>query len=439
MTDPLLAQAQEALAAHSYVTLTEDDQNHRFSVDAPLHHPALGIIAEVRLWANSPWRHSEVEVVLASPDQLTAEAIERSVRRITAARERLADPERFRELIAADADALAAELELERLRVSPEVFVTTPADVTRREAALQRALDLHPKVAAHMQAVYGLRLPRTLAVVDAFFRSLTAYERRADIGLSPTGILDWFDDGGLTRATRDGLDPRLHWRYRSDPPELVTIMSGDSDGLHYGLWYDDPAELPSAVAHNYARDSAETWRDPEPTPLRVIHACLQRRVEGKLEYGEPIRGQMMAFRAALEWFLDRDDAIFAEEGPGRWASDARRRPEITGGFLTHPPEGSGDHRSHSYDQVRQRYQAIRARSPKVTAWIDTARAELRDGKPAFALALGRELHWFDLDDYRDASLELLAGAYRTLGRNALAGIVEVHHAHRDLRSVAVYA
>ncbi|MCW2929139.1 MAG: hypothetical protein JWM19_101 [Actinomycetia bacterium] len=70
-------------------------------------------------------------------------------------------------------------------------------------------------------------------------------------------------------------------------------------------------------------------------------------------------------------------------------------------------------------------------------WIALARDELAAGKPALALAVGGELHWTDLDQYRQASRGLLAGAYRAPGRDALAGTVEVHYAHRDLRSVSV--
>jgi hypothetical protein len=53
------------------------------------------------------------------------------------------------------------------------------------------------------------------------------------------------------------------------------------------------------------------------------------------------------------------------------------------------------------------------------------------------LAIGGELHWVDLDQYRQASRDLLVGAYRALGRDALAEVIEVHVANRDLRSVGV--
>jgi hypothetical protein len=58
--------------------------------------------------------------------------------------------------------------------------------------------------------------------------------------------------------------------------------------------------------------------------------------------------------------------------------------------------------------------------------IAKARLELGAGRPAQALVIGRELHWLSDERYE-------------AGRDALAAILEVHHAHRDLGSVDVYA
>jgi hypothetical protein len=55
---------------------------------------------------------------------------------------------------------------------------------------------------------------------------------------------------------------------------------------------------------------------------------------------------------------------------------------------------------------------------------------------ALVPAVVGELHWSNLDQYRQASRDLLAGAYRALGRDALARIVEVHVAYRGLRSIS---
>src|SRR5262249_4436691 len=76
---------------------------------------------------------------------------------------------------------------------------------------------------------------------------------------------------------------------------------------------------------------------------------------------------------------------------------------------------------------------------RVKAWIDGARAALARGEPLFALALGRDLHWADAPEHRVASLDLMTCAYRALGREALARIAEVHHAHRDQPMVAVFS
>ncbi len=90
-----------------------------------------------------------------------------------------------------------------------------------------------------------------------------------------------------------------------------------------------------------------------------------------------------------------------------------------------------------YFAVGERLEAYRTDETRARQWIAEAAAELAAGRPAFALTVGRELHWLDADPYRGDALDLLAGAYRALGRDALAGIAEVHAAHRDLPSVAV--
>src|SRR5262245_48877862 len=110
-----------------------------------------------------------------------------------------------------------------------------------------------PFVEERFRRVYNLRLPRHIAVFAAFWHSLDRAERSAvydSMGLGMLGITALFADDGLSLSARDGLDERLDGRYRRDPPEFVSIVSGDSDGLHYGLWYDDPADLPTFIAYN---------------------------------------------------------------------------------------------------------------------------------------------------------------------------------------------
>lgn len=313
-------------------------------------------------------------------------------------------------------------------------------DPARRDAALAATAERFDAVAARFAAVYGLRLPRHLAVFAAFFDSLGATGRDVvgdELGLRTGGVTDYFAPDGLALTGRDGLDERLESRFRCDPPEFVTFMYGDTDGLHYGLWYDDPAELPSLVAYNYARDSAETWTDGLLTPL----AQVARRIEDLDEEAddEPDDDpdgarQRAAVRLHLQAFLGADQQACAQDGPARWAHTAR--PDILASPGPALPADAGDPRG-GRRHHEQRYQGYRARSPEVRDWIALAERELAAGQPAYALVLGRELHWFDAEDYRADALRLMTAAYRALGRDALAEIATVHHAHRDLRSVAV--
>lgn len=263
--------------------------------------------------------------------------------------------------------------------------------------------------------------------------SVDAAEREAldYLGVSPFGLTEYFGDDGLRLVGRDGLDERLHGRFRRDPAEFVTVLMGGSDGLHYGLWYDDPAELPSFVVHNYARDSAETWTNHCPTLLAELRQRIRKVQSDYGETGEEAH-LLRPLTAALDWFAAAEREALNADGERPWASAARP----PGGISIFPglPPNSGDPR---LAQSHDRTSGFLADAPESAEWIAQAEQELAAGKPALALAVGAELHWVDRDAYRLQSRDLLVGAYRLLGRDALTEIVEVHAAYRDLRSVNV--
>jgi hypothetical protein len=382
--------------------------------------PRLGQVAHLSLFDKKTYQGPSGDFLIAAED---GERIRALLQRLDEAAQRrlLTQP-------------LAETLGLKEVLPSETLFAPTPDDEKRRRQALASAFWRFPAVERRMKEVYGLRLPRHLAVWAAFHKSLSPLERQGldRVGRSPWGIMLWFQDGGLERQTRDGLDPRLESRFRADPPELVTVMGGDTDGLHYGLWYDDPAELPSFVAHNYARDSAETSLDGA-TVLETLREQLRRRLDEPdyPEEKEPL--SVHALVAALDWFRAADDQALADDGPRRWAEAPRGN--IVGSLGPALLPSSGNPRANRRDE-EARYSAYK--SGQAQPIIDQAWSELKQGKPAYALVVGRELHWLDADDTRAACLELLIAAYDALGRHALAEIVRVHHQHRDLTSVGVY-
>ena len=401
----------------------------------------LGVVAEVKLYDfDNGYRHSEAMVVAVPAEEVERwEALLSDLRtraEVLAERGAGAMDELFEE------GGLVRELGLRELGADEEVVLPpSDEDLARRRGALRTSLGRFEAAAEKMRQVYGLRLPRYLAVFYAALSSLEGIEERGleALGRSLSGIMIWFEEGGCERPTRDGLDGRLESRFRCDPPEFVTIMHGDSDGLHYGLWYDDSAGLPTGIASNYARDSAETSLRPG-TPLDQLRHELQDRITDPHGYysGEDSASKLgwQALFWALTWFEEAErQAIEADGGLPPWPGE--ERDYILAGPAPLLPPQAGDPRT-GYAPVDRRSQAYRERAPQVLDWIEEADAELEAGRPAFALTLGRELHWFDADEYREDSLRLMCAAYRMLGRDALAEIVEVHHEHRDLTSVAVY-
>jgi hypothetical protein len=318
-----------------------------------------------------------------------------------------------------------------RVRARPQAPLREPRALReRREAVLARMLERFPAVAAKMRAVYDMPLPRHLAVALGFYGGLTPEEREeawSYLGCGPAGVSEWFDDDGLSLPAT--ADERLHFRYRCDPPEFVTIFSGNCDGSHWGLWYDDPRELPRLVAHNYARDDACTGAR-KPTLLGSLREQLYDRELRAGEYPHLAR-----VRAWFDECYRQEQAVYRAEGiesppPRSHACVAGMDPVIPGVAL--PPDLDG------YAAQELRYKTFRERTTEAAPWIDRARRELAEGQPFRALFLGRELHYVDPDELRATAAELLIGAYRALGRDALAGVTRAHHDNRDLRSVGIY-
>src|SRR5262249_48626727 len=129
-------------------------------------------------------------------------------------------------------------------------------------------------------------------------------------------------------------------------------------------------------------------------------------------------------RAIVAW-LDAlrplEDEARAAEGIG--APPSSRIELAHGGVGAHLP---GRSMPTDLPSREARWQAYTSDDPGVFAWIARADADLARGDGSLALVLGRELHHADRDAARAACTRLLAGAYRALGRSALAEVVEVH-------------
>jgi hypothetical protein len=398
----------------------------------PYYLAALGVCAELQLFSRDDYPGPIADLVLVPSEALHAPddawaALEARIEQLRS------DPR------AALARPLSETLGLREIVYSPSLLADSLRDQAR-ERSLAKMKDRFAAVEAKVREHFGLRLPRWTAVLAACFDSLDELERAGlgHLGRSPAGVMDYFVDGGLDRKVREGLDPRLEMRFRRDPPEMVSFLWGEGDGQHFGMFYDDPAELPARIVSNWARDTGETGCDDEYTGISLmLQRARERIADPYRDAREPIPLALRALERALAWFVPADEAAVSEDGPVPYRRDAR--VQLLGGVSAVLPQ-SAFKRARDNQSPDSRYAEYKKKRPSrlLLEWFDEAREELAKGKPAFAYVLGRELHWFDGDAHRKVGAELLIAAYRALGRDALAEIARVHTEKRDLPSVGVF-
>jgi len=360
-------------------------------------------------------------------------------------------------------------------------------DTRSRDAASARVARERPYVEARFARDCGdrVRLPDALFRFREFWLTAGPAERDAldDMGLRPFGVMDLFpedaadvvgeaggtdSDTGGADASRSasgsgsgsgsgsasgsssvanegssGPDARVHGRFYRDPPEFVTFLRGGADGLHFGLWFDDGVTC-SGVASYYDNDGGYMGV-PSGTPLTAVRARLELHwrdlTDAAWRDGDTPadadstrrRFGLRALRELLTGFETRERpeqgwAYYKRYGPaGAPAADPRRLATLDGAGalvvgerIDGPGFGAGPHDDPDRDR-----DAVRARAAK-------ARRRCAAGDAAAALVLGRDLHWASRRDPERERLarELLALAYRSLGRDGLARIVEAHHVRR---------
>ena len=275
------------------------------------------------------------------------------------------------------------------------------------------------------QQIWGLAFPADLVDLCRAFRALGKEQARAlpqDTHFDGVSVL-------LSRAlrTREGVDPRLHGRHFRDPPELVTVLTGNTDGLHFGLWYDDPKLPPAFLLRSYARKE-----EPFTFAGETAYDVLVRRLEDAIVAGWA--GDAKEARAVLLALRPNSAAPVTRPPP----FDNPSRIATCSGVRVWAPGGKASDR---YADVVARGAIGELLSEgALRPAVDEAVARCRAGDPAEALALGHDLHFYATADHPEratAAVELLEAAYRALGREALAGVLKVHEAHRDLPSAHV--
>lgn len=306
-------------------------------------------------------------------------------------------------------------------------------------------LSATPRLGA-VKRLYGVDLPEEILAVWDLASSLSpddptsAFAGDDLVALSLVGPFEVL--AGRT-VVKPGLDMRLHWRFRFDPPELLTLMMGNEDGLHFGYWLDDPAAGPSCVAFYYAHDSCE---------LSVAGITLWETIRGWLERAHAGAVEGMREEPGYEARYVKDLVAIGRLRERLVEYATRERTEIGAAYekkyelrglralqtVAMTPEGMGIVAPPERYRPLSRTGADLAKAlggkapPK--RLVEEALALAAKGFPASALELGRHC-WRRARD--EAAYALLDAAYAGLGRPALREILAVHRAHRDLADVSV--
>ncbi len=248
----------------------------------------------------------------------------------------------------------------------------------------------------------------------------------------------------------DGLAPRysqlLHWRYHDDPPEFFTVLSGGSDGLHWGLFLDEPENDPGCVASYYARATYEISADGD-TLFDAVRLDLERHCRDCVELclDDPANaaeyearlGEIDILRRGLTRYATGErteqGADYEERFPPQVQRDLRVVAATREGMGVAAP---GD----TYRPLRLKDPALwrqLRQTDDPAHFVEEARQALQDGYPATALKLGKDLWAIGGPRRTEYAYELLDAAYAALRRPTLREVLRVHQAQRDLPSVDI--
>jgi hypothetical protein len=133
-----------------------------------------------------------------------------------------------------------------------------------------------------LRECYGIVFP------DSFFRFKEFLEELSKAGLSLQDspleirvgpVFDVFDE----KLDIEKFNPLLESRYYRDPPEFFTLLNGNTDGLHWGYYIDDPSHPTFPVAAYYHSSAYEFTLEGDDL-FQALGRYLEKVSESTREY-----------------------------------------------------------------------------------------------------------------------------------------------------------
>jgi hypothetical protein len=289
---------------------------------------------------------------------------------------------------------------------------------------------------------YGLEFPADLFAVWELAQELRPRAPRdafAALALHLDGVFDALA-GQFDRKPPDG-PLWAHGMSYQDPPEFFTIFWGESDGFHFGLWFDDPAERPSCVVSYYNNDAYDLGHYPANlflTLRRELESCYENTLEDPDANATFNRSQLRE--------CDRLREALRPRMPGA----TRRRKQMGSEYLNRYTDADVDdstvvartwgseciaappalYREPPADDETI-WREVRT-SAGAARWLKRARRALQDGYPATALKLGKDIWHLAPKKAVTEACAIMEAAYHGLGRPLLAQVLQARQQQRDI-------
>jgi hypothetical protein len=292
---------------------------------------------------------------------------------------------------------------------------------------------------------YGLDFPDDLFAVWDLATKLRPEAPRDAFDVIPFHLDGVFDvlAGDFDKKPPDG-PLWTHGMSYNDPPEFFTIFWGEGDGHHLGYWFDDPLEPPSCVVGYYNNDAYDLGHYPANLFL-TLRRELEYSLEGTLEnmaddpahlaeYEKDLE-RLGALREAIRPYMPgasrrrkQQGADYADRYTEQDVDDSGMVGETWGrecicapAHLYAPPSADDET---IWQEVRD--------AAGATRWLREAQRELRDGHPATALKLGKDVRHLGPKEVEPDACAVMQAAYHALGRPLLAEVLKARTEQRDL-------
>lgn len=229
----------------------------------------------------------------------------------------------------------------------------------------------------------------------------------------------------------------LHYRYYMDPPEFFTILTGDSDGLHWGYWIDD-LNISDFLVVKYYNNDAYNIIECGTTIFEALRLYLEQRYDSFLEYSDEEEESYVAEK--LPGFQILRDSIMQYEtgeikliGKDYIEEYGHKSQRKVNAELTY---GMGIVVKDEFYKKMDNYNYRDLNLKKAEKLSIRAEKFLEEGFPGNAFQIGKEL-WAYGDKYKELMYPILEKAYKALGREQLLEILKLHREYRDISSVDI--